>query len=488
MSSSLNLSDLAEEVKRGIDIIDVISSRGIFLKRKGKSYFGLCPFHEEKTPSLCITPDRQLFHCFGCGAAGDAIGFIARLENRDRCDVIRSLGDEMGIATYRGGSPENDRLRELYAVNERAMEWFKKNLARRPDVAEYLRKRGLTDETIAAYDLGYAPTANGLRSAAKENVPKLLEVGLLGNGKWGVYDFFRDRVTIPIRDEAGRVAGFSGRSLSGQEPKYLNTRETELFKKRDLLFGLNLARRSRQVAVVEGYFDAIALHQAGVPSVALMSANASPRQVRSLSRFEAVSVVLDGDAAGQAGADSLVGELSGGDFLLQVIPPETDAADFFAGGGTAKEFAALAMSVPEFRLSRISKDKPFEAVSAEIVRELEAIADPLLRAKCVARCAETLSGDDEFLYRRYASALDSLVGKPKKRAIATAEPEPEICDPNREELVRQFEAARTRYAEALRRFLSIPLGAPEYAGAKAEVENLKKEVSSLKKQISISNF
>lgn len=472
---------LIARVKERLDILEVVGSR-VQLKRRGKSWVGLCPFHDEKTPSFSVTPQDGRYYCYGCHAKGDAIQFLADIDGKTVSEVLRELSGDMGISVH--NSPENDRQRELVEVNRRAVAWFKKNLARRPDILQYLRNRGLTDETIASFDLGYAPDGNALREAGRDKRNELIEVGLIGNGKWGVYDTFRDRLVIPIRDEAGRTVGFSGRSMSGQNPKYLNTRETVLFKKRDILFNMNVARRGKQVAVVEGYFDAIALHQAGVPAVALMSANASDRQVRSLSRFDGVSVVLDNDAAGQAGAESLIGQLSGGDFLLQTICPETDVADFFAGGGTASEFSALAMSVPEFRLSRISKGRPFEAISYEIVREIEAVADPMLQTRCISRVAETLSDGDESLRRRYARAIDRMVGKPKlKNGAAIAVEEAPVSDPTREELATNLRETMVSYREAMTRFAASSRRDSDYQLAKNELESIKKEVDSIKARL-----
>lgn len=307
-----------DEIKARIDIVDLISET-VKLRRAGKNYSGLCPFHSEKTPSFIVSPERGTWRCFGqCGEGGDSISFVMKKEGWDFAESLRYLAGKAGVE-LQAFTPqqavekeEHDNLRSLL---EEVVTFFRHQLLNTPpgqQALEYLRtKRLMNDETIEAWGLGYAPdswdaTLNHL-TKSRHTPGELNEAGLVSerdNG--GYYDRFRNRIMIPIRDERGRMAGFGARSLSPEDmPKFLNSPDTALFSKSRLLFGLDRARKpirtADQAVIVEGYFDVIGVHQAGFENViSPMGTALTEDQMRLLKRFSRrIVLALDPDAAGQ---------------------------------------------------------------------------------------------------------------------------------------------------------------------------------------------
>ncbi|MCX5930888.1 MAG: DNA primase, partial [Cyanobacteria bacterium] len=273
-----------EAVKERADIVDVVGEH-VVLKKKGREFVGICPFHDDKSPSMTVSPAKQFYYCFSCGAGGNSIKFLMELQRISFSEVVLDLARKYQLPVETLDGPQQERLRKQLSRREALLRalglaegWFRSQL-RSPEGAgalAYLSKeRGLSEGTIDAFDLGYAPERwDGLLNhlGQVENLsPELLEAaGLVvpRKGGDGFYDRFRHRVMVPIRDRQGRVIGFGGRSLDGGEPKYLNSPETEVFEKGKHLFGLdrasNAIRKDDQAVVVEGYFDVIALHAAGI--------------------------------------------------------------------------------------------------------------------------------------------------------------------------------------------------------------------------------
>ncbi len=306
--------DLIEKIKNRSDIVAVVSEH-VTLTRKGKSYWGLCPFHNEKTSSFHVDPGRQMYKCFGCGAGGDVIGFLMEVKGLSFREAVEELAQAAGIAVEWAQAPDGKDVSEkkmIYEANRLALEYFRQQLfsaGGRPAL-EYLRDRGLRDETIKAFYLGYAPDSwDGLiRVLANRRIPLEMaeKAGLVirRNSGSGYYDRFRGRVIFPIMDLGSEVVGFGGRIIGQGEPKYLNTPESPVFEKRRILYNLVNARntiRTEGVVVVEGYMDVVSLANAGFDrAVASLGTAFGEDHVRLLKRFtDRMTLIFDGDAAGR---------------------------------------------------------------------------------------------------------------------------------------------------------------------------------------------
>lgn len=298
------------------DIVEVIGTR-VPLRKAGKEYKACCPFHDEKTPSFNVVPDKQFYHCFGCGAHGTALGFLMEYDHLSFVEAIEELAARVGLevpreetATPNAAKPTADQ----YALLEQVGDYYRQQLRASPQAIEYLKKRGVSGETALKFGIGYAPDAwDGLiKHMAHSNAAQqeLVRAGMLveRDGKNGFYDRFRHRVMFPIRDSRGRTIGFGGRILDQGEPKYLNSPETELFHKGRELYGLYEARQTtrqlNQLMVVEGYMDVVSLHQAGITyAVATLGTATTPEHLKRLFRVcNTLVFCFDGDRAGRAAA------------------------------------------------------------------------------------------------------------------------------------------------------------------------------------------
>lgn len=304
-----------DELRERIDIVDLISTR-TSLRKAGRSFKGLCPFHPEKTPSFVVYPENWSYHCFGCGAHGSGIDFVMQTQNVEFKDALAELAGRAGIslaAVRREADPEVEHARQrLRAALDAAARYFYNLLINSPQGAAaraYTEKRGIERRTIDAFLLGYSPA--GWTDLTKYltdegfTEQELLDAGLQVERDEGRrYDRFRNRLMFPIRDSDGRTVGFGARALDDSTPKYLNSPQTALFDKSAVLYGIDRAkdaiRQAGQVVVVEGYMDVIALHQRGIQNVvAAMGTSLTDRQIRGLKRFSAnITLALDADAAG----------------------------------------------------------------------------------------------------------------------------------------------------------------------------------------------
>jgi DNA primase len=302
--------EIIEEVRDRIDIVDFVG-RHITLKKSGRNHLGLCPFHTEKTPSFNVNSERQSFYCFGCQEGGNVFSFLMHVENLTFPEAVRALARECGVEVPESGGGGTDRSEPLYRANEVAQAEYRKALAApgNPGLS-YLEERGLDAATIEKFQLGYAPdrwdAVVAALAAAGISGEQGAEAGLLAERRsGGHYDRFRNRVTFPIRDVRGRVIGFGGRAIADdQDAKYLNTPESRIFRKREALYGypdaLGPIRSAERAVVVEGYFDRIALDQAGVgATVATCGTALTADHVRDLRRrTREVVLLFDGDQAG----------------------------------------------------------------------------------------------------------------------------------------------------------------------------------------------
>ncbi|MER2560913.1 MAG: DNA primase [Myxococcaceae bacterium] len=336
-----------DEIRERVDMIALVQRHGVELKKSGRSYKGLCPFHQEKSPSFYVWADTRRFKCFGCQAGGDAISFVQRLLGKPFVDTVRDLAKELGIDLEAAVDPGMREKQQIKDATDFAAQHFQQRLwdpAIGHHAREYLRSRGLTDDLMRAFGLGWAPVA------WTDLADRLREQGLLAFGEKaglvsprskgdGFYDMFRGRVMIPIRSPEGRTIAFGGRLLEGDEgPKYLNSKESRLYNKSEVLYATDQARdeiRKKKSAVLcEGYFDAIGLHQAGVKhAVALCSTALTPGHMALLSRLEAKELVLllDGDDAGRKAVERLAGPiLAAGQSSRVAVLPEGEDPDTFA--------------------------------------------------------------------------------------------------------------------------------------------------------------
>ncbi|MEJ2667750.1 MAG: DNA primase [Deinococcales bacterium] len=384
-------ADPKELIRERLNIADVIGEM-VVLKPAGRGQMkGLCPFHSEKTPSFHVHLDRGFYYCFGCQAKGDIFDFVMQTQGLGFGEALRLLGARAGVDVGKP-TPKDDRRRDLFDVNRLALAYYRSQLA--GEALAYLHGRGLTSESIDAFQLGYAP--DGWDGLLKHALTKgvrddaLLAVGLLvENERSRRYDRFRKRVMFPIMDAMGRVVGFSGRVLDDDQPKYLNTPETELFRKGELLYGLDRARpairKSGEVIVVEGYMDVIALHQTGfVNAVAALGAALTEQQAEQLARLDAkrVHLAFDADEAGQravlAGLDQAVGRRLLVDAVR--VPHGKDPADAVLEGNVDafREALAAGLSEVEFRFRRVLEGFDRTTIDGQraILEELAPVLTP----------------------------------------------------------------------------------------------------------------
>jgi DNA primase len=418
-----------QELRDRADVVAVVQRR-VALKKSGRDWKGLCPFHGEKTPSFYVVPDKHLWHCFGCGASGDAIKFLMQLESRSFREAVEQLAGEFGVDLAPPDPEEarrSSRRAQLAEVNEKAAGFYERVLWEHPfgEVArEHLRKRGITEETARAWRLGYAP--DKWDSLCKSKALHGVEAGMIEEAGLGVprkkgqglYDRFRGRLMIPIR-ESGRIVGFGGRLLEGEsEAKYLNSPDTPLYTKGLVLFGLERARQiirdRRDVLVVEGYFDVIGLHQGGVANVvATCGTSLTEKHVELLKKsgVEDLIFLFDGDAAGVRAAQRASEIAAGAKMSARVlVPPNGEDPDELlarvAQVGFDEMVAKQAIPSLEFLLDR-ALDKVGQKPSIEkrvsIVHEVKALLlapkDPLTRDTYLRKAAERLQIDAEAIRR-----------------------------------------------------------------------------------------
>ena len=438
--------DTIEEVKQRADIVDVISEH-VVLRKRGKDFVGLCPFHSEKSPSFTVSQTKQMYYCFGCQAGGNAIKFIMDLEKRSFAEVVLDLARRYQVSV-RTLEPEQRQelqrqlsLREqLYEVLATAAQFYQHALRYSGEKAlQYLEQvRQLREDTIQQFGLGYAPAGwetlyRYLVEDKRYPVQLVEKAGLIKPRKegGGYYDVFRDRLIIPIHDVLGRVIAFGGRSLGDEQPKYLNSPETEVFFKGKTLFALDKAKagisQMNQAVVVEGYFDAIALHAAGINNVvASLGTALSIEQVRQILRYtDSKQLVLnfDADKAGTNAAERAIGEIAElaykGEVQLKILNlPDGKDADEYLQGRNPEDYRELLANAPlwlDWQIQQIVKDRDlkqaadFQQVSGQMVKLLKNIANSDTRNYYISYCAEILSlGDTRLIPLRVENLVTQI--------------------------------------------------------------------------------
>jgi len=401
-----------EQVRQAVDLVELIGGH-VQLRKAGQTWKGLCPFHEERTPSFTVNPDRQAYHCFGCGAGGDAFRFVMEVDKLPFLDAVRALAERYGVTLPQAA--EEDQAGKLHRALEEAQTFYRRALED-PETGRvaraYLAERGLSPAILEEFGAGYAPAGwDALASRLTTSVGSqaLLDAGLTIRREKGegAYDRFRNRVLVPLRLPSGKVVGFGGRALGDETPKYLNSPETPVYRKGKFVFGLDRARAAfkhkAEAVLVEGYFDVIALAQAGVNEVVATSGTAlTLDQCRLLKRYVGrVLLVFDGDAAGQAAAEkALPLTTTAGLAARVVILPEGEDPDTLvrAGGLEAWEQAtAQAKSPVQFLAGRHATDRE-EALRA-CARLAAAAEDPISARLVIEESARALAFDEASLGR-----------------------------------------------------------------------------------------
>jgi DNA primase len=394
MAGRIPKSFIDELVTRA-DLVEVIGSR-VALKKAGSNYKGLCPFHGEKTPSFTVSPAKGFYHCFGCSASGNAIGFLMAFENLGFVDAVEALAESMALDVPReGAAPERATdSDDLYALLREADQIYRSALRTSETAIAYLKQRGIDGATAGRFGIGYAPQAwdTILRAlgSTEARVDKLLQAGLIiANDNGRRYDRFRDRIMFPIRNPRGQVIGFGGRVLGAGEPKYLNSPETPVFRKGHELYGLYEARQNRgrpaEIIVVEGYLDVASLVQFGIENVvATLGTATTTENIRRLTRLtNRLLFCFDGDRAGKAAAwRALETALPYGGGSVEVkflLLPEGDDPDTYVrtkGAAAFRNLVTAAMPLSDFLVKEMADRVDFSQVGGR--SRFQAVAKPLL--------------------------------------------------------------------------------------------------------------
>ncbi len=446
--------DTIEEVKSKVDIIDVVGEH-IVLKKRGKDYLGSCPFHQEKSPSFSVSPTKQMYYCFGCQAGGNAITFLMEVGKQSFTEVVLDLARKYQVSIQTLAPEQRQELQrklslreQLYEILAIAANFYQHalNQSQGEIALKYLQiDRGFSDETIKGFQLGYSPSgwetlANYLIEQKQFPAKSIEAAGLIIARKDGnsYYDRFRDRLMIPILDLRGRVIGFGGRTLSDEQPKYLNSPETELFDKGKTLYGLDRAKdsinKTDRAVVVEGYFDVIALHAAGITSaVAALGTALSLAQVKQLVKFtESKQIILnfDADKAGNIAAERAIGEIADlayqGQVQLRILNlPSGKDADEFLKSNSQDSYLQLLDNAPlwlDWQINQaidsrdLTQAEQYQQATQKIVKLLQNITDATTRTHYLQKSAGLLSAGDArmipLLFENLQTAIKQLKPPP----------------------------------------------------------------------------
>ena len=377
-------SGLIEEIKANTDIVEVVSQY-VSLKRKGRNYFGLCPFHNEKSPSFSVSETKQIFHCFGCGAGGDVIGFLKKIENIEFKDAVEMLAERANITLPKIETTKEEQkiamLKEkVYQINEIAAQYFHENLYKptAKPAQEYVKKRRLDNNTLKKFQIGYSGNFDELYRELRKrgfNDEEIFESKLVLMSKNGTpNDAFKKRLMFPIKDVKDRVIAFGGRALDDSKPKYINSPDTICYNKGRNLYALNIAKKTEKdfIIMVEGYMDAVSLHQRGIDNaVASLGTALTEKQGRLLKRYKSKIIIgYDADGAGQSatmrGLEIL--QSIGYDIRILQLEGAKDPDEFIIkyGSGKFNLYVQNAISLVEFKVKNLQKTLDINQVNDKI--------------------------------------------------------------------------------------------------------------------------
>jgi len=374
--------ELIDDIKNSNDIVDIISQY-VTLKRSGRNFFGLCPFHKEKTPSFSVSPDKQIFHCFGCGAGGNVIHFTSKIENVDFKESLEILAERAGITlpTIDGGIDSKKQLlkEKVYEINKEAALFYHEILYKEisKPAQEYVKKRKLDNRTLKDYCIGYAPANSNLYKFLKEKGftdEEILASDLVNKVGNNFVDRFKNRLIFPIQDVRNRFIAFGGRVLDNSLPKYINSPENLVYSKARNLYGLNVAKKAKleKLIIVEGYMDVISLHQRGIENVVASCGTAlTEAQGRLLRKYaEKIIISYDSDGAGQAATLRGLEILSnlGCDIRILQMEGAKDPDEYIIkyGNGRFNNLVDKAISLVEFKVKVLKKDLDLDNVNDKI--------------------------------------------------------------------------------------------------------------------------
>ncbi|HMD73637.1 MAG TPA: DNA primase [Steroidobacteraceae bacterium] len=435
-----------DEVVARSDIVEIVGAR-VSLKKAGREYKACCPFHSEKTPSFWVSPDKQFYHCFGCGAHGTVVGFLMQYEKLEFPEAIADLAERAGLELPREAQSTRDPGGvDLYELMAAAARFFEQNLKDNARARAYLQARGLDAETESKFGLGYAPDSwNALLTrlgTGEDERRRLLQTGLIierdtrgGERQTGFYDRFRDRLMFPIRDSRGRVLAFGGRIIDHGEPKYLNSPETPLFHKGRELYGLYEARQARndfkRLLIVEGYMDVVRLHQAGISyAIATLGTATTQEHLNKIFRITSdVTFCFDGDRAGRAAAwralENALPMARDGRELKFLFLPEGEDPDTLVGAEGHDGFESRmksALPLSEYLVRQLAQELDLSHVDGRA--KLAALARPLFARMPEGVFRELLIDRLATEIRMPAPKLQELLllGAPAHAARGPAEP------------------------------------------------------------------
>jgi len=451
-----------EEIRKKSDIVKVISEY-VPLRKRGRSHLGLCPFHSEKTPSFTVSEEKQLFHCFGCGAGGNIFDFIMQIDNLGFAEAVRELGEKLGIEVEGAGPAGSGKsLRDqLYDLLQLAERYYQKSL-QGPEgqtASDYMKQRGISEEVAARFGLGCVPDGwdNLYRYLLSRGAdPKLMEqAGLVlerENEKGSYFDRFRSRLQFPIMDTRGRVLGFSGRSLDGKEPKYLNSPDTPVFHKGEAVFGLNVTKEAIKAAktavLVEGNVDLISTFQAGIHNVvAPLGTALTIGQCKLLARFaDTVVLAYDADPAGESAAEKSAELIISAGLIVRVaqFSGAKDPDELVQKQGPEALKKALTESLPylEFKIKR--------TLGRHNLKEIEG------RGRALKEIGQLLSREtDQFAQKEYAKLAAAALKTTDEQVLAEARKLKFYNNPAARDLRRTVEKPPSRIIAAEKHLLAL---------------------------------
>ena len=420
-----------QELKLKTDIVDLVSSY-VTLKKRGNTYVGLCPFHNEKTPSFTVYENTQSFYCFGCGAAGDCVGFTRKIDNLDYIDAVKSLAQRAGMQMPEDGYDDSlsKKRRTILEINRETARFYHSYMMSEEGKVglQYFLDRGLSLKTIKHFGLGYAPNSwDSLIKHLKSlgyNPSDMLAAGVVRRGEKGYYDYFRNRVMTPIIDVRGNIIAFGGRVLDDSKPKYINTPDTLVYKKTNEVFGLNFAKNSGKDSIIlcEGYMDVIAMHQAGFDNaVAGCGTALTNEQVRLITRYaKNISLVYDNDEAGQKALSKAITMFNQVDASINIptLSGGKDPDEIIKTQGRARFEAMLeeASNKIEFALTQTRKKYNLVTTQGKSQFAAEAVkilygASPVEQDLYLSRIAEELGIDK----RSMQAQLDEYVSRESRK-------------------------------------------------------------------------
>jgi len=488
-----------ETIKDRLDIAEVISGY-IKIEKAGTSYKACCPFHHEKTPSFFISPARQSYYCFGCGAKGDIFTFVEELEGLDFRGALKFLADKAGIELeYKQGENKTEKD-QVYNTLESATLFFENSLASNPEALKYLKSRGLSDESIKIWRLGYAKASwRELYTHLKAIGHKeefILKAGLIKrkDDKTEPYDVFRDRIIFPLFDVGGKVIGFSGRALAKEtEPKYLNSPDTILFTKSQVLYGLNKAkdeiRRKNYAVLVEGQMDLLLSHQVGISNTVASSGTAfTALHLERLKRFSPrIILAFDGDSAGEKASEksTILGISLGLEVKIAPLPKDSDPAEV-AGKSPDDWKNILRNSLPaiEYFLGRIvetEKDsrKIGKVIEQKILPMISILGSAIEQSHFISLVAKRTGIKEEALWEDLKKVTKPNVLQNTNLSVR---------EPDSESVVPISKSPRTHKEKIEERLNEIKLFISELGESGKEAKDLKVEESELLDNLTNENL